>query len=482
MMDYFRAKIEIKTEICEETGVCRHKVLILEANFGDVNMWNRKNRKLGGILGFLFMIVAVHAQYVVTGGQGTPYLQDDKTNRVHVYLVDGMNNVTISYTSSSSFKHQWYKYKVKALESEPVSSEQNGMTSVIRSVEDGYGYYVDDPALQNIRWYVWIIDYSKYLFNPQGLTVKYGDCSNVRLAVSPEVPDMSYNLPSGSNRLLEREFDISYQTLKWSDENLRFSPEAVKITGKSASTANLPSVPAPLCDTEFTLAGDQFARHFDKEKKLTTDTYQAVAVEVHADTTLIMDNALNMTVSEGGLLSAPAEVRFKAYANEPVASMYIWKIYRQGEEENPLVRFTGAEVDYTFNEAGDFIASLEVSDRTTTCTETPETFTIKVSTSDLDVPNAFSPGTTPGINDEFRVAYKSLVDYKISIFNRWGVELYRSTSPAQGWDGKKGGKYVPPGVYFYVIEAKGSDGRKFNKKGSINILRPKTIDDQIIEE
>lgn len=445
-------------------------------------MWKRKNRKLGGILGFLFMIVAVHAQYVVTGGQGTPYLQDDNTNRVHVYLVDGISNVAISYTASSSFKHQWYKYKVKALESEPVASEQNGMTSVIHNVEDGYGYYVDDPAFQNMRWYVWLIDYSKYTFNPQRVEVKYGDCSNVRLAISPAVPGMSYILPLGGSKLLEREFDVSYQTLKWSDENLRFSPEAAKKMIKGASTENLPFVPAPLCDTEFTLTGDQFARHFNKEKSLTTDTYQAVSVEVHVDTTLVMDNALNMTISDGELLSAPAEVHFSAYANEPVASLYVWKIFRQGQEESPLVRFTEPEVDYTFNDAGDYTATLEVSDRTGTCTETPESFTIKISTSDLDIPNAFSPGTTPGINDEFRVAYKSLIDYKISIFNRWGVELYRSTNPAEGWDGKKSGKYVPPGVYFYVIEAKGSDGRKFNKKGSINILRPKTIDDQIIEE
>ena len=41
---------------------------------------------------------------------------------------------------------------------------------------------------------------------------------------------------------------------------------------------------------------------------------------------------------------------------------------------------------------------------------------------------------------------------------------------------KKGGKYVAPGVYFYVIEAEGSDGKKYKKKGDINILRPKNED------
>ena len=43
---------------------------------------------------------------------------------------------------------------------------------------------------------------------------------------------------------------------------------------------------------------------------------------------------------------------------------------------------------------------------------------------------------------------------------------------------EEGGKYVQPGVYFYVIEAEGSDGIKYKEKGDINILRPKTIQDE----
>jgi len=196
---------------------------------------------------------------------------------------------------------------------------------------------------------------------------------------------------------------------------------------------------------------------------------------------MVSDNAPNLISGDDGL-SAPVSVHFKAYVNDPVASLLVWKIYKDTEEDNPLIRYTGDEVDYTFREAGTFTALLEVSDRSGTCTDNSNTFSFKIVESFLDVPNAFSPGTTPGINDEFRVAYKSIVDYKIWIFNRWGVEMYHSTNPGEGWDGKKSGKYVAPGVYFYVIEAKGSDGVKHNKKGSINILRPKTIDDAIRNE
>jgi len=33
------------------------------------------------------------------------------------------------------------------------------------------------------------------------------------------------------------------------------------------------------------------------------------------------------------------------------------------------------------------------------------------------------------------------VKFNGTIFNRWGVEMFHWTNPAEGWDGKKGGKY-----------------------------------------
>ena len=44
------------------------------------------------------------------------------------------------------------------------------------------------------------------------------------------------------------------------------------------------------------------------------------------------------------------------------------------------------------------------------------------------------------------------------------------SDPSQGWDGKYKGKYVKTGTYYYVIQARGADGRKYNLKGDINII------------
>lgn len=45
--------------------------------------------------------------------------------------------------------------------------------------------------------------------------------------------------------------------------------------------------------------------------------------------------------------------------------------------------------------------------------------------------------------------------------------------PAQGWDGKYNGKFVPAGVYYYVIKAEGADGVKYDLSGDINIVNYK---------
>ena len=145
-------------------------------NFGTVifrlYMLKKELRKILLSLSFVFVAAVSCAQYVVTGGSGSPMKASqssgDSAERLEVYLVYGMDNVTISYTSSSSSSHQWYRYKTKRLEAEKVASTQNGTTSTIRNVEEGYGYFVEEGAVSR---YVWIVDYSKYTLNISNLHV-----------------------------------------------------------------------------------------------------------------------------------------------------------------------------------------------------------------------------------------------------------------------------------------------------------------------
>ena len=190
-----------------------------------------------------------------------------------------------------------------------------------------------------------------------------------------------------------------------------------------------------------------------------------------------------MSDTGDGELLAPAYINFRAYANIPVASIFIWKIYRENETI-PFLVYEKDELEHTFNNAGVFIVKLEVRDRSSLCTNNEDDseareFKISITETEIIIPNAFSPGTTPGINDIFRITYKSINEFKGWIYNRWSSEIFHWTDPSQGWDGKYRGKYVPPGAYYYLIEYTGTDGKRRTKKGDINVFRSKNIDTEI---
>lgn len=102
-----------------------------------------------------------------------------------------------------------------------------------------------------------------------------------------------------------------------------------------------------------------------------------------------------------------------------------------------------------------------------------EIIIIEVEPSRLEVMNVFTPNGD-GSNDYFFVYAKSLRQFKISIYNRWGNQVYQHVQSEdkfdwQGWDGTMDGKgksKLEPGVYYYVIEALGWDAKKY--RGEMN--------------
>ena len=82
--------------------------------------------------------------------------------------------------------------------------------------------------------------------------------------------------------------------------------------------------------------------------------------------------------------------------------------------------------------------------------------------SQLVIPNTFSPDNN-GINDFFTIKNVELFpNLSVSIFNRWGVEIYFSKPYLNNWNG---GDYSD-GTYFYLI----NDGKGNTFKGTLMIL------------
>lgn len=154
--------------------------------------------------------------------------------------------------------------------------------------------------------------------------------------------------------------------------------------------------------------------------------------------------------------------------------LYEWRFTKVGESKPFLLRHE-ENTTYVFRESGSFTVNLLISFVQGTDTieySMDEPFKITISESRLEVPNAFTPNGD-GINDVFKVkdGYQSIVSFRAIIFNRWGKKLYEWTDLKGGWDGRAGGSDAPDGAYYLNLQAKGADGRNYNIKRTINLLR-----------
>jgi len=90
------------------------------------------------------------------------------------------------------------------------------------------------------------------------------------------------------------------------------------------------------------------------------------------------------------------------------------------------------------------------------------------------VPNTFTPNGD-GHNDVFiPTAYNiDLNQFSMTIYNRWGEELYKTCDISKPWDGKnlKTNLVYPQGVYCYIIYFVGNDNKKHIVDGRITLLQ-----------
>ncbi len=85
------------------------------------------------------------------------------------------------------------------------------------------------------------------------------------------------------------------------------------------------------------------------------------------------------------------------------------------------------------------------------------------------LPNTITPDGD-GINDVWNIPeIGKYPNALVIIYNRWGNEVYQSTGYHDPWDGTNGGKELPTGSYFYLIDYKTSG--KENLNGTVNIIR-----------
>ena len=92
---------------------------------------------------------------------------------------------------------------------------------------------------------------------------------------------------------------------------------------------------------------------------------------------------------------------------------------------------------------------------------------------DLSVPKVFAVNNSSGSSLDIN-GLDFFLDNEITIVNRWGQtvfgpKVYKNNAPEKSWDGRKNGKPVPSGAYYYFIRYKNKDVLKM-KKGIIYLV------------
>ncbi len=417
------------------------------------------------------------AQFSASGdSNGAPFAVTPLTNtgldRVFVYK--DATNAVLNYSTSTPSDWTWFRYEQDPATATAVAASDvliSATETVLSSVQSGYGYFVQSGS--GIKHYCFIVGYLPATVNDITFTTEGDVCTNLSLKVTATVDNLYYYSTSALRKTLSREFSLTWNSLEWDAASKTYKTKEMNSTSTNLSYNW--SVTAPLCNTNFTLKGDQYANYFGSSLNVSSALYNAVAVQTNAlavpqihDGTNELDKATVVDYPSGSSPSGPAPLvmDFYSYPSE-AATFYEWFLFDTEDGTGTYKRYSDENLNHTFMQSGKFLVKLYVSN--STCKDSAS-YTMVVSESKLDCPNFFTPRSTPGENDEFRVAYRSIVKFKGTIINRWGNVLFEWTDPSQGWNGTFKGKAVTPGVYFYLIEAKGSDGIVYKKKGDINLL------------
>ena len=331
------------------------------------------------------------------------------------------------------------------------------------------GYIIEEG---NNRYYCWVVDYSLHQLqlSSLGFTAQQ-ECDVAELIFTGNADRIIYYTINGQAKELDRDIKLSYYTLQY-DESSESYDQVVAEKSFAYLNSTLRTT-APFCDTEFTLSGDKYLKQWNEYSTISSERFTANAVEAKTSAIQTLrenDNEQKDETALGG--SAPCEIEFKAICTD-AAIFQEWQMSDDAEFENITMRINEAITTYTFREYGTTYVRFVASNASGTCNYYSDTYEVFIGESRLECPNAFSPDATEGVNDEWKVSYKSLISFECHIFNRWGIKVAELTDPSQGWDGKHNGKFVPSGVYYYVIKAEGSDGKKYNLSGDINIIKYK---------
>jgi gliding motility-associated-like protein len=126
-------------------------------------------------------------------------------------------------------------------------------------------------------------------------------------------------------------------------------------------------------------------------------------------------------------------------------------------------------ITYLFPDAGHYPVVLLVKNKWN-CSDTIGK-NIKVETDfNVYVPNAFTPNND-NLNEVFKPVVRGTTHYELSVYNRWGEQLFLTHDTSEGWDGNYADKPCKSDLYVWKVILTSNNGEQKAYKGHVTLYR-----------
>jgi gliding motility-associated-like protein len=194
------------------------------------------------------------------------------------------------------------------------------------------------------------------------------------------------------------------------------------------------------------------------------------------------DNKTNCQATESLVLSVPRapQANFYWLPENPVESIEDVQFINSSLDENQVqwswyfsndktYKPQTESASYFFRDAGTYPVALVVTN-SAGCSDTIVKKVVIEGDFACYIPNAFTPNTDSK-NEIFLPKVRGVHKYSLSIFNRWGEQVFYTQEASEGWDGEFKGQLAKSDVYAYKIVLTTVHGEHKEYAGQVTLYR-----------
>jgi len=392
----------------------------------------------------------------------------DENIKIFVFCTDDENGGMLTATDSSGiggYAFEWYKYNEEDTAftipiSENITITSDSMSSTVQNLAScGYKAMLtkEDTTQEYVAW----------VYNNTHLSIDIQvenplDCELLTLKAPPnfETDFYFYDTIDGTAHLLDNKKEL----YSWSSE-----PKLESLGNTSNHYYNSTAILPTENTTFYVTITDRFGCQAEDDID-----YTAIATKAKFNISSIDNDGLVLETSEESVSgAAPLKVRFENLSENGYEYTYFFGDSLINNDEDTI--FT---TDYSLQPEHTYYYSAPDSGKTYTAWLYSESsygcidlmsLEIFIEPTSIEFPNVFTPNND-NINDVYQLTdFKSIRNFKITIFNRAGQVVHQFEGDArdwEGWDGtvKNSNREASEGNYFFVVEVLGWDTKKYNNK------------------